>query len=107
MTNGEKLKETFPNVTIRIWKNKGFTYIGVEQDDAWIADFNINWWNSEYKEIPTNSTNIEVNTENYNNNGWCNTCEYKHLESECLGCAKYDEYDNLIALSHYKKESEE
>ena len=38
--------------------------------------------------------------------GWCNTCEYKHLESECLGCAKYDEYDNLIALSNYKKESE-
>lgn len=41
-----------------------------------------------------------------NTDGWCNTCEYKHLESECLGCAKYDEYDNLISLRHYKKESE-
>ena len=35
---------------------------------------------------------------------WCNTCEFKHLESECLGCAEYDEYDNLINLRNYKKE---
>lgn len=35
---------------------------------------------------------------------WCNTCEYKHLESECLGCAEYDEYDNLVDLHNYKKE---
>ena len=49
---------------------------------------------------------IEADKENYNCDGWCNTCEYKHLESECLGCAKYDEYDNLITLSNYKKESE-
>lgn len=34
---------------------------------------------------------------------WCNTCEYKHLESECLGCGKYDEHDNLIGFRHYKK----
>ena len=38
------------------------------------------------------------------NNCWCNTCEYKHLESECLGCAEYDEYDNLVDLHNYKKE---
>lgn len=44
--------------------------------------------------------------ETYNSDGWCNTCAYKHLESECLSCAKYDEYDNLIALSNYEKESE-
>lgn len=42
-----------------------------------------------------------------NNNSWCNTCEFKHLESECLGCAEYDEYDNLIDLRNYKAESEE
>lgn len=47
------------------------------------------------------------NEDEESNDGWCNTCEYKHLESECLGCAKYDEYGNLIALSRYKKESEE
>ena len=35
---------------------------------------------------------------------WCNTCKFKHLESECLGCAEYDEYDNLIDLHNYKKE---
>ena len=45
----------------------------------------------------------------YDNNrkedrSWCDTCEFKHLESECLGCAEYDEYDNLIDLRNYKKE---
>lgn len=40
-------------------------------------------------------------------NRWCNTCEFKHLESECLGCAEYDEYDNLIELRNYKKEENE
>ena len=38
---------------------------------------------------------------------WCNTCEFKHLESECLGCAEYDEYDNLINLRNYKKEDKQ
>lgn len=42
--------------------------------------------------------------ERHSNNRWCNTCEFKHLESECLGCAEYDEYDNLIKLRNYKKE---
>jgi len=42
-----------------------------------------------------------------NNNHCCNTCEFKHLESECLGCAEYDEHDNLIDLRNYKAESEE
>ena len=32
------------------------------------------------------------------------TDEFKYLESECLGCAEHDEYDNLIALRNYKKE---
>lgn len=48
----------------------------------------------------------EEDKESYND-GWCNTCEYKYIESKCVGCAKYDEYDNLITLSKYKKESEE
>lgn len=38
--------------------------------------------------------------------GWCNTCKYMHHKSECLGCAKYDEYDNLITLSKYESEVE-
>ena len=38
---------------------------------------------------------------------WCNTCEYRYLESECLGCGEYDENDNLIGFRHYKRESEE
>lgn len=39
--------------------------------------------------------------------GWCNTCEYKHSTSECIGCSIYDECDNLITHSKYKKKSEE
>ena len=51
----------------------------------------------------------KIDKESYDiNDGWCDTCGYKNLDSEkCRGCAKYDGYDNLITLSHYKKESEE
>lgn len=49
-------------------------------------------------------TGEENEEEVHSNNRWCNTCEFKHLESECLGCAEYDEYDNLIELRNYKKE---
>lgn len=60
-------------------------------------------------EIEETAAIIEADQERRSDNtdGWCNTCEYKHLESECLGCAKYDEYDNLISLRHYKKASED
>lgn len=36
--------------------------------------------------------------------GWCNTCKHKHHKSKCIYCAKYDEHDNLIALSNYESE---
>lgn len=39
MTNGEKILNSYPNTTTRICKNKGFTYIEVEQNNKWIADF--------------------------------------------------------------------
>lgn len=50
MTNGEKALNGFSNATIRRCKNEDFTYIEVEQNDKWIADFNIDWWNAEYQE---------------------------------------------------------
>lgn len=50
MTNGEKTLNVFPNATTRIVENEGFTYIEVEQNDKWIADFDMEWWNAEYKE---------------------------------------------------------
>lgn len=53
MINGEKILNTFPNATTRICKNKGFIYIEVEQNDKWIADFDREWWNEEYKEQTT------------------------------------------------------
>ena len=45
MTNGERILNDFLNVTTRIFNNKGFIYIEVEQNDKWIADFDIEWWN--------------------------------------------------------------
>ena len=49
----------------------------------------------------------EEKKETDSDNRWCNTCEFKYLESECLGCAVYDECDNLIDLRNYKKEEED
>ena len=49
---------------------------------------------------------VESDKESYDSDAWCNTCESKYLETDCLGCAKYDKYNNLVALTHYKKESE-
>ena len=59
MTNGEKILNAFPNATARICKNKGFTYIEVEQNDKWIADFDIEWWNAEFKEPTTQERQAE------------------------------------------------
>ena len=53
MTNGAKILNAFPNATTRICKNKGFTYIEVEQNDKWIADYDLKWWNEEYIEPTT------------------------------------------------------
>lgn len=50
MTNGEKILNAFSNATIRRCKNKDFTYIEVERNDKWIADFNKEWWEAECKE---------------------------------------------------------
>ena len=48
MTNGEKILNALPKtVTIRLWKNENFTYIEIEHNNNWIADFSIEWWNSK------------------------------------------------------------
>ena len=49
-TNGDVIKAVFPNAVTRIFKNTNLTYIEVEQNDEWIADFDIEWWNAPYKE---------------------------------------------------------
>ena len=59
MTNGENILSAFSNATIRRCKNKDFTYIEVEQNDKWIADFDMEWWNAEYKE-PTTKNDLGV-----------------------------------------------
>lgn len=48
LTNGDVIKAMFPNAITRIFKNTDFTYIEVEQNDKWIADFDIEWWNAPY-----------------------------------------------------------
>ena len=59
MINGKKILNAFPNATTRICKNKGFTYIEVEQDDKWIADFDIEWWHSKYEEPTTKNEALD------------------------------------------------
>ena len=62
MTNGEKIKEIFPNIeTTEITQNL-VKYVRVEVKDennnkvpSWVADININQWNTEYKEPTTRS----------------------------------------------------
>lgn len=49
MTNGDAIKAMFSNAITRIFKNTDFTYIEVEQNDKWIADFDIEWWNAPYE----------------------------------------------------------
>jgi len=53
MTNGEKILNAFPNAIARIIQHEGSSYIEVEKDDEWVADFDMEWWNSEYKEPAT------------------------------------------------------
>ena len=48
-TNGEVIMAMFPNAIIRIVDNEGFPYIEMEQNDSWIADSNIDFWNAPYK----------------------------------------------------------
>lgn len=50
MTNGEVIETLFPNAITRICKIPNFTYVEVEQNDKWMADFDIEWWNARYKE---------------------------------------------------------
>lgn len=64
----------------------------------WLMEANINGYTEGLKDSSKSETVTEFADR------WCNTCEFKHLESECLGCAEYDEYDNLINLRNYKKE---
>jgi hypothetical protein len=54
-------------------------------------------------------TILDVDKKNIKkNDGSCNTCEYKNTSApECRSCGIYDEWDNLITLSNYKKEGEE
>lgn len=44
MTNGEKIKEVFPNIECEVKDNTVLTNI---DNGIW---FSLDWWNSEYKE---------------------------------------------------------
>lgn len=72
-------------------------------DEVYNHFLNNNYTRDDVMAIHAALNNAEPNI---NDGRWCNTCEFKHLESECLGCAVYDENDNLINLRNYKKEEE-
>lgn len=77
MTNGEKLKETFPNLRITIFES----YVQVMGENY---EFNnaypLEWWNAEYKEpsssdFPTKSENpISSTTKNDSAHNLCDSC---------------------------------
>ena len=54
MTNGEKIKATFPHYDIEIDELKGYVRIFYEN---FYTTYNWDWWNSEYKE-PTTKNNL-------------------------------------------------
>ena len=55
MTNGEKLKEIFPNIDNRLDVKTGIMI--VKWADNITKFFKTSWWNAEYKE-PTTGSNI-------------------------------------------------
>ena len=62
MTNGENILSAFPNATTRRCKNKDYIYNEVEQNNKWIADFDMDWWNTEYKESCEMDKNFKLLT---------------------------------------------
>ena len=50
MTNGEKIKSTFPHYDIEIDEHKGYVKVFYE---AFYTTYPLRWWNSEYKEPTT------------------------------------------------------
>lgn len=45
MTNGDFITRLFPSATLRKCTNKDITYIEVEQNNKWLGDFSLEWWN--------------------------------------------------------------
>ena len=56
MTNGEKIKVTFPHYDIEIEEHKG--YVRVFYEDFYTT-YPLRWWNAEYKE-PTTKNDLGV-----------------------------------------------
>ena len=82
MTNGDKFCLDFPGITTRTFKTEGFTYIEVEKDDKWIADIDIEWWNSEYKEPTTKNDKVDCEHTDCNNCVNHKYCDYELNKSE-------------------------
>ena len=82
MTNGDKFCLDLPGITTRTFKAKGFTYIEVEKDDKWIADIDIEWWNSEYKEPTTKNDKVDYEHTDCNNCVNHKYCDYEPNKSE-------------------------
>lgn len=82
MTNGDKFCLDFPGITTRTFKTEGFTYIEVEKDDKWIADIDIEWWNSEYKEPTTKNDKVDCEHTDCNNCVNHKYCDYEPNKSE-------------------------
>lgn len=88
MTNGEKIKELFPNAEY-LECEVVMDVIFARNQENW---FDLEWWNAEYKE-PRKGHWIDTNYHQYYNDGEIETAELR-----CSCCGEEVEWD--IALSH-------
>jgi hypothetical protein len=75
MTNGEKIREVFPNLKYEVKDHTVFTNI---DNGVW---FSLDWWNAEYKEPTTKK---------------CTTCAYREIDGKphemCKSCVCGNRY---------------
>lgn len=108
MTNGEKIKEVFPNLECEVKYHTVLTNI---DNGAW---FSLEWWNAEYKEpssseIPNKSIEEKCpcyHCEHFEIKGWshCKIHEDAYGDSRCNDYHKVNQ--DLTKVKQYSNKSE-
>lgn len=78
MTNGEKIKEVFPNVKI----SSDSPSVDICVNGIMMMRVDINWWNAEYKEPTTKNDKIDCKHTDCNNCVNHKYCDYETTSSE-------------------------
>ena len=105
MTNGEKLKEIFPNIEARLDAKTGIMIIKWTNDTT--KCFKASWWNAEYKE-PTDK--IDCDNADCNNCVNHKYCDYEPNKSEIptgSDCVSREKVWFMITGGKYLDEDDE